>query len=252
MTENPEFDFFGDGMRIYLDYIQRQTAKNPDYLPHTLIRAFWCAFEGIKEGKIGQRFMGVSQDGTPTNVCNPYIVVVEKVDTGVELKEVRNIKIDKEVPIPVMIIIFRMQILLDRISGDTVSPAQMVEVLNAVIPGDKFYALGDRWKEARDDFRKLAKEGKIVLPKEDPELMKELLKITLDTPWEDYSPTLRSFIGSGIMRGTEQMMGRIVITSPTNSKIEKFKVFDLATEFLLGKTSEYLFDKKDGNQSEIQ
>jgi len=32
----------------------------------------------------------------------------------------------------------------------------------------------------------------------------------------------------------------VIITSPKDSKIEKYKIFDMAIEFILGKSSEYL------------
>ena len=111
MSNTVEFDFFGDGMRIFLDYINRQFKKNPDYLSHPLIRAFECAIQGMDKAKIGERVLGISQNGTEKNVCNPFIVVLEKKDNGVEVKEVRNIKVDKTVPVDVMLIIFRLQII---------------------------------------------------------------------------------------------------------------------------------------------
>lgn len=245
MSEKIDFDFFGDGMRIFMDYIHRQFKKNPDYMPHPLIRAFECAIQGAEKAKVGERFMGVSQNGTPTNVCNPFIVVLEKTDSGVGVKEIRNIKVDKTVPIDVMLIIFRLQILLDRIEGNCVTPAQMVDALNAVIPGNKFYALGDRWKEARDEFKRLLEAGKIHIPK-DSKLIDGLTSITYNMTWEEYPNNVRALIGSSIAQAGNLPSGTVIITSPTNSKIEKYKVFDSATEFLLGKSSEYL--KIRGNQ----
>jgi len=245
MNKTIEFDFFGDGMRIFLDYISRQFKKNPDYLPHPLIRAFECAIQAMDKAKPGGRSMGVSQDGTEKNVCNPYIVVLEKKDNGVEVKEVRNIKVDKTVPVDVMLIIFRLQIILDHIEGDTVTPQQMVESLNAVIPGNRFYALGDRWKEARDEFKKQLESGKIHNISNDQELIKGLTSITYDTPWEEYPNNVRALIGSSIAQVGNLPSGTVIITSPKDSKIEKFKVFDSATEFLLGKSSEYLNIRRD-------
>jgi len=187
MNQNKiKIDFFGDGMRIFLDYISRQLKKNPDYTPHPLIRAFECALQGIDKLKEGECTAGVSQDGTKTSVYEPYIVVLQKKKKGIEVKEIRNIKVNKQLPLDVMIIIFRLQIKLDKTKGETVNPQQAVDALNAVIPGNKFYALGDRWKEARDEFKKLLEEGKIHLPN-DPELIKELKQIKYDTPWEKYN-----------------------------------------------------------------
>ena len=110
--------------------------------------------QGIEECKEEECTMGgVSQDGTEKSVYEPYIVVLQKKKDVIEVKEIRNIKVDKQLPIDIMVIIFRLQIQLDKIEGDTVNPQQMVDALNAVIPGNKFYAHGDRWKEARDKFK---------------------------------------------------------------------------------------------------
>jgi len=234
-----DIDFFGDGMRIFLDYIDRQIKKNPHYNPHPLIRAFECALHGIDKVAYDECTMGVSQEGKYGIVYNPYIVVLQKKKDGIEVKEIKNVKVDKELPLDVMIVIFRLQIRLDKIKGDTVNPDQMVNALNAVIPGNKFYALGDRWKEARDEFKKLLKDEKIYLPN-DPELVKELSQIKYTTPWEKYSNKLRSLVGSAISPSLNKDGGTVVITSPKNSKIEKFKVFDIAIEFMLGKISEHL------------
>jgi len=67
----------------------------------------------------------------------------------------------------------------------------MVDVLNSVIPGNKFYALNDRWKEARDEFKKLLEKGEIYLPK-DLDLIEEIERINYDTPWENYSNKLKN------------------------------------------------------------
>jgi len=229
---NMNIDFFGDGMRIFLAYISRQYKKNPDYKPHPIIRAFECALEGINKCKNGNCTMGVSHEGTTTNICDPYIVVLQKKSNGIEVKEIRNVKVDKQLPLDIMVIIFRLQIHLDKFEGDTVNPQQMADALNSVIPGNKFYALGDRWKEARDEFKKQLAEGKIYLT-EDSDIIEEINRIRNDTPWEDYSNRLRAFIGTSIKAGV------VTITSPKDSKIEKYKVFDYATEFMIGKTADY-------------
>ena len=239
MNENNNFDIFSDGMRIFLDYIQRQFKKNPKYLPHPLIRAFECATKGINSAKVGERFAGVSQDGTPDNVCNSYMIILEKKESGVLVCEIRNLRFEKTVTIDIMLIVFRLQILMDRIEGECVTPAQMVVLLNEVIPGNRFYALGDRWKEARDEFKCLIESRKVSIPN-DPTLISELTKITYDMKWEDYSGKVRAFIGSFIAQKDGMPAGTIIITSPKEWDIEKYTVCDHAIEFLLGKTSEYL------------
>ena len=50
MTDHElKIDFFGDGMRIFVDYIARQYKKNPDYQPHPIIKAFDFAVQGIQD-----------------------------------------------------------------------------------------------------------------------------------------------------------------------------------------------------------
>ncbi len=74
----------------------------------------------------------------------------------------------------------------------------------------------------------------------DPEIIEELKGIKYDTPWDDYSNRLRSLIGSSIAGGISGKEGTVIITSPKDLKIEKFKVFDIVSEFMLGKVSEYM------------
>lgn len=138
-----------------------------------------------------------------------------------------------------MITVFRLQINLDKTEGDTVNPEQMVSALNKVIPGNRFYALGDRWKEAREMFKKLLEKERIRLP-DDPELKKELSQIKWDESWEDYSHKLRTIIGQGFIPYLNKDSSVVVVTSPKNVKIEKSEVFDIATEFMLGETAKYL------------
>jgi hypothetical protein len=237
-----EADLFQDGVRIFLDYIYRQQKKNQDYKAHPIIRAFICALEGMKEAKEGERTMGYSREGTAESVYEPYVVVLEKKGDGIEVKEIKNLSVDKEIPVDVMLTIFRLQISLDKIVGDTVSPQQFVDALNHVIPGNKFYALGDRWKEARDLFAKRVKEGKFRIPEQfrHSGLIEELTSIRYDTQWEDYSNRARSTIGSSIMEVLDNKDVQVIITSPTNSIIEKYKVFDAAIQFMLGKAADYL------------
>lgn len=238
---NPEF--FNDAMKVFIDYVDRQMKKNANYKAHPLIRAFECALSKIDEFKVGERLLGVSQEGTKDSVYNPYAVALEKKENGIEVLEIRNLKINKEVPVDVMVMIFRLQIQLDKIAGDCVSPDQMANMLNDVIPGNKFYALGDRWKEARDAFQKQVETGKVPLPadrKRREELFSGLEKIKYSTPWEDYPSKLRTLIGMSIMDSLEDKRVKMIIVSPKTAKIEKFKVGDMAIEFLMGEVSEFL------------
>jgi len=234
-----EMDIFGDGMRIFLGYISRQLRKNPNYKPHPIIRAFECAIQGIEEAKEGESIMGVSGEGIKDSVYEPYIVVLQKQKHGIEVKEILNAKVGKRLPVDVMIAIFRLQIQLDKTDGDLIDPEEAVNALNNVIPGKRFYFLGDRWKEALEEFIKLIKEGKIHLP-HDTDIPEQLKQIRTDTPWEDYPDNIRALIGSSIAQKFDSRGGIVVVTTPKKFKIEKYKVYDMATEFLMGKSAEYL------------
>jgi diadenosine tetraphosphate (Ap4A) HIT family hydrolase len=141
-----------------------------------------------------------------------------------------------------MIRVFRLQILLDRIDGETVDPEEMANALNKVIPENHFYALGERWKEARDSFRDQLEKGKVsVAPGFD--YNKAFSKITYSTPWEDYPPEARSLIGSSIAQSFDKRNGTTIITAPLNSKILKPKVFEIAVSTMMGKSNDYLHTK---------
>ena len=162
-SEN-KFDSFRDGMLIFISYINRKQKKDPNYVPHPLIRAFECAIQAIGKINLGECVAGISGENKNEKIHCPYIVVLEKQADGLEVKTIRDINTDKELPIDVMLAIFRIQICLDRIEGHTVTPEEMVAVLNNTIPGMHFYALGNRWKEAREKFKERVKKGKINQP----------------------------------------------------------------------------------------
>lgn len=244
--ENFTTDFFRDGMSVFLDYISRKLKSDPNYQPHPLVRALECALEGMDKLKVGQSTMGFSSDGTKDLAHNPYLVVLKKTNSGVEVQELRNLIIDKPLPLDVMIIIFRLQIKLDKYPGEKVNPEQMVNALNEVIPGQQFCTIGDRWIEAREKFREQMEAGKVYLPRNE-ELKKELLSIRYETPWEDYGKNARSIIGTSIISSFNDGKCTCMITSPKSSEIEKSRVFDAASEFMMGQSSEYMkpFGKKE-------
>lgn len=227
-----EYDFYSDGMKIFLDYISRQLEKNPEYKLHPIIRAFECGIEGLKTAKDGENVLGLS---------NPYVVVLEKRSDGIGVKSIRNLKVEKELSFESLIVMFRLQIYLDRIDSDTLSVDQAANALNEVIPGNNFYVLGDEWTVARDNFFSALENGKVCFS-EDSKGIEEISNISKDTPWEEYSQRLRAFIGPFIGK-----KNKIVLTTPKNLKVEKFKIFDLAIEFLLGKASEFFNSMRQAN-----
>ena len=155
------YDFFRDSFLVFFDYIDRQLKKDPNYEFHPLIRALMNAFTSADKLKVGEHSMGVSGDTNKGKFHNPYIVVIEKSDLGIGIKEIRELTTNQKLPLDVIILTFRLQIHLDKIKGDEITPMQMAKILNDVLPEYHFYCLGDRWKEARDKFATLLKEGKM-------------------------------------------------------------------------------------------
>ena len=235
MKEN-SVNFLIDGLRIFLDYVSRQFRKNPDYRPHPLIRALMCAIQDIEKINVGETIGGISQDGNSDSIYEPYAVMLKKREDGIEILGIENLKVGRLLPVDIMILIFRLQIQLDKIAGNLIDPEDAVNALNYVIPGKRFFFLGDKWIEAKDEYSKLMEEGKIYFPP-DQEMVNALMKIRFDTPWEEYPNNIRALIGSSVAK---KYGCTVVITTPKKYKIEKYKVFDMATEFLLGKSSEFL------------
>jgi len=228
-------------MVVFLDYISRKLKENPDYNPHPIIRAFMCALQDIDKIENEKTVMGVSQEGTRDAIYEAYIVVLQKHSDGIEVKEIQNVNVGKRLPTDAMILIFRLQIQLDRIEGDIVSPEEAVVALNKVIPGERFVLLGDKWKEAIEEFRRALKAGEVYLPanhKAIEETLKQLDEIPAEAPWEDYPNDLRALIGSSVAKKYFKG-GSVVITTPTHFKFEKYKVFQMATEFLIGRAADY-------------
>jgi len=238
-------DFFIDGMAIFLDYIARKLKENPNYEPHPLIRAFECALAGIEKKKIGENVMGVSGDESKFGgYFNPYAVILKKERKGIIVEKIIDLTSNKDVPLDFMITIFRLQIHLDRFPGEEIRTEDAVKVLNKVLPGMHFYALGEKWIEARDRFRDLLKEGKIKIPM-DGQLKEELLKIKYNTPWEEYPPQVRSLIGGIMAREFDSRPGTIVLTTPPKMPCSKYKIFSFVSEVLLGEGSRYILNRQD-------
>jgi hypothetical protein len=96
-----DYDLFKDSFLIFIKYINRQFKQNKDYSPHPLIRAFICAMQNIDSIKTGECTAGVSQDENANRVTNPYMVVLEKKENGIEVKEIHNFQVGKAVPIDI-------------------------------------------------------------------------------------------------------------------------------------------------------
>ena len=239
MNKNKFYDVFGDGMRIFLDYIARQEKKDNDYLPHPIIRAFEVALATIDKIKVDENTMGVSTNKKDDKIYEPYAVILKKLESGIEVLEIKNMQVNKSLPVDILVIVFRIQIQLDKIDGEDISPQQFTDILNHVIPGNRYYFLGDEWKLARDEFNRVKKQGGFHVP-EEFNMPIEYENIDDNTPWHEYPRNLRLMIGPMICPVKNLPPGTVVISSPIDSPIEKYKVFETAIETTIGKSSEYL------------
>lgn len=243
MTQNN--DIFRDSLLIFLDYIKRKLKENPHYEFHPLIKAMMNALESIGQVKPGEHVGGLSGETKNGNFHNPYVVVIEKKSQGIEIKEIRELTTNKQIPLDVMITTFRLQMQLDKIPGKYTTSLQSTNILNKVLPEYHFYSLGDKWKEARDLFAEKLKEGKISLPAslKTDDLIKEFTKIKYDTPWEDYSPRVRSFIAGSSAEIFDSRSNTIIMSSPLDAKVPKYKIFEFASQILMGAGAKYMGDE---------
>ena len=222
-------NYFAEGMRIFLDYIDRQFKKNPDYIPHPLIRAFVCAHQGIDNLEEGKCTLGVSQDGDDSNSGESYSVVLEKGKNSYSVKDIRHIGLNRLISIEHMMSIFRLQIHIDRYCGNELKVDEALNILNELVSEPKFQAVGDRWREARDYFITALKEGKIHLP-DDPNLRAGMLSITMNMDWYDYPSDVRSLIGAFLPSLNSSDDRCFTVTFPKNNKIEKHILFSLLNQ----------------------
>lgn len=229
-------DFFTDGILIFLDYINRQLKKDPDYAIHPLIKALINATQSFEDKEIGESVIGLSGEMANGNLHNPYSVALEKKKDGIEVLDIRELNTNKQIPLDVMICLFRLQIHLDKIPGEKILSSQSIEILNQILPEFHFYELGDKWIEARDSFAKRLENGNISIP---PSFMTDVIRnafttISFETPWEEYPPELRSLIAGASAELFDSRSNTIIISSPPNDQIPKYKVFEFTTQILLG------------------
>lgn len=238
MTPN---EFFSLGMLFFMNYVDRCWKVDPDYLPTSLVRAFMVAVEAGNKIEPGQTAMGTSMDGDKSkdSIDVAYAIVVTKSEIGFEIIEIRDLVNDVVVPPHFVLVIFNLQMLLDRHQGDLVHASIAVDALNNCFERPKFVALLDQWPIARDNFVKMMKEGKVYFPpaseEEKAKIKKALCSITPETAWEDYLPELRSMIASYILADEEgaEKDGKIVISTTHDHTMTKLSVFRLATSIFL-------------------
>ncbi len=226
---NGQWNYFGDGMRIFLDYIDREFIKNPEYVPHPLVRAFVCANQGITDLVIGKSSVGVSQNEDEPNSGEMYFVAIEKGRDTIIVKEIRHVGLNRSVSIEQMISIFRLQILLDRLDGKKIQVENAISALNKVVTTPKFQAVGNRWREARDEFVSALKDGRAHIP-DDPKLRDGMLRITKKMDWYDYPSDVRALIGGFLKPLGQEDIAAFSVTFPKDNWIDKNTVFHLLTQ----------------------
>lgn len=235
-------DLSNDAFRIFIDYVIRQSKKNPEYEANPIIKAIIIATEDIDKMQIWERSMWISWSGESENwhIRQPYAAIIEKTDKWFDVIHLTSLLTEQELPVEVIIYIFRLQIALDKTPWNSISATTFVNLLNEIIPWNNFIILWDhRWKLARDKFSKAVKEGKIHFPEEmkSTGIIEELLAISYNTPREDYPNRIRALMWPFAFNENE-IKDKIVVTSPENAEVYKYKAFEYMIDFFLGKTAE--------------
>ena len=239
MKNRIEFSPAFDALKIFFDYITRRLKKNTDYVIHPLIRAFMNATDAIAKVKVGETTMGLSHNGNANHILNPYAVVLKKTtDDIIEILDIKNLKTDVSLPFNILVIIFRLQVHLDKIEEDSLTANQTARVLNKIMPFFHFYTIGSKWKKARELFLENLNKGKIATPLPQ-DLLEELNATNDNTPWEDYSPRLRTWISTPFATTLDRRSATIIITSPDSDTIGKAMILDMAVQFAIGEYGYY-------------
>lgn len=228
-------DYLRDAMEIFLGYIGRKMKENADYDPHPTIKAFEIAFSKIMNVKSNKPVMAISgRDGR-----QPISVILKKENGKIILEKIIDLTTGNEIPVSLLIQIFRLQIQLDK-EGDDMKTERLTEILNEIFLEFHFHALGDKWPEARDQFIEDMKKGKIVFPKEGSEqLTKDLLSVRTNTPWEEYPSSVRAIIAGSARQFFDERNGTIVISTPPTLKNDKNKIFEIIYQQYLGKGKDF-------------
>lgn len=256
---NYESSEFRLSLIAYINYINRQMKKNPDYTPHPLVRAIYGALEGMESHKNGAVLMGVSGEKDEKDRSQEaYIVVLRKDDDhAFTLLNVHEAVVKQDVPVEAAMQLLLLSMRLDKHEGPDVPVDAAIEIVNDTIPSLQLIKFDNsKWKEARDGFKKHVQEGKVVM-QEGPEtekMIEEFMTIRENTPWEEYPSIARVTIGQyWVSTNTEVQADKnpIVITS-VDDVVQKYKVMRMVRENLFGWSAEFLNqvsrDKDDQHQ----
>ncbi|MFY2253089.1 YecA family protein [Priestia megaterium] len=194
-----EFDI---SFKAYISYVKRKLKKNPNYKIHPLVKAFLNAMEGLEvSGKPGNYcgLSGNADNDSKEPATQLFFCVLEAhKDSTISVLEFYDVIMNRPVPIKVLSYILVLAMKFDRVEGELINIDQSIEIINSTIPDLNYIRFNNNeWKKARDYFGILVKEGKVDMPTKDNEfnsLADDILKITYSTPWENYSPQVRSTI----------------------------------------------------------
>lgn len=232
----------------YINYIQRKIKKNADYEPYPLVKAIYCALEGMRDHPVGAKLMGVSGDAQNHEDDKPRegfaVVICKDDDQSFTLLNVRDLLIGRDVPIEAAMHLLLLSMNLDKYEGPNVPVDAATDILNSTIP--KFEVVrfnNSEWKDARDSFVETIKQGKIQFPKgpETDLLIKDILSIGTHTPWKEYPPSVRTSIAQDwVIKKRKPQSGKtLIVLSSIDNIIQKYKVMNMAKQFLFGKPSDF-------------
>jgi len=245
---NYEESAFRLSLIAYINYIQRKIRRNADFEPYPLVKAIYCALEGMRDNPVGANLMGISGDAQNHEDDKPrdaYCVILRKDDDQTfTLLNVHDLLIGRDVPTEAAMHLLLLSMNLDKYEGPNVPVDAATDILNSTIP--KFEVVrfnNSEWKDARDSFVETIKQGKIQFPKvlETDRLIKDFLSIQTNTPWEDYPPSVRTSIAQDwIFKKLKPQSGKtLIVLSSIDNIIQKYKVMNMAKQFLFGEPSDF-------------
>lgn len=224
MIKKPEVDFFGDTLRVFIAYIQRRQKKNPAYDPHPLVRAMGVAMSQLDDVEVGDRVMGVASD-THDRAMNQYAVVLQKLEGATEVLELRSVTTGQQIDIETLIGMFRLQIRLDQIPQDELTPAAAAAAMNSVEDSVTYVDLTERATEVAAAFWTSVDNGELEIDS-DPQLKSILEGVDRATAWCDLPQALRSAMGAVFLPQITDESNAIAMTAPTNAPLPRSKVMD--------------------------
>ncbi|MCF7624512.1 hypothetical protein CQ056_24975 [Peribacillus simplex] len=249
---------FEISFKAYISYVKRKLRKNPDYKVHPLVKAFLNAMEGVeangkaeKAGNYGG-LSGNADDIPNGDATQLFFCVLEAHNDGtISVVEFYDVINNRPVPIKVLSYILVLSMKFDKFEGELINVDQAIEIINSTIPDLNYIRFNNsEWKEARDHFAELVKEGHFHMPGYKDQLepiVEEFTGITYSTPWEDYPQRVRSTIAQAWVydKYGEMFKDNCINVSISSIDEEYYKVNTLNNVLftLYGAPSEYFTSK---------